>query len=141
MLIVIDTSVLLTCNNAHAQLFLEAISLLGKVRDSHSVVVDFDGHIEEEYRKKAVVNGTFAQRWWDDMCYMSRKVNYVAGGLTAAQRKIADSHACDRDDYPFLGVACRSGAPIVHEDGDYEQPGIVALNVQAHRTKAALQLV
>lgn len=136
--LVVDTSVLHKANESTSSEYKDAVCLLLKLPEGALVYFDKENGIAGEYFKSVFGPGiqSFAFLWWQKQHSMGG-VDYIAGELSAHEDEVFSRDGCDTDDRPFIAVALRANVPVVHEDGDYEEPCAQALGVGELRLAGA----
>lgn len=141
MWLVVDTSMVRITGDHNRSEFMDATEVLAIVRSQHGVVLDVQGKIREEWIASVSVQNSYAARWVEDMLYGPGRVMTVHGELTRKQLRCAVDGKCDPSDFAFLAASCRSSAPIIHEDSDYEFEAVAELGITQYRAKDALTVL
>lgn len=118
---VIDTWVLRISTTPNTQ-GMCAISFLNEILRYHSIKLDFERKIDNEY-KRHIQPGTHAAFWWEQIVRLSGKIHRYSSKLSSRHRRRLLSLAFDLSDLPFVSVASKGKDKLlVSEDSDYNKP-------------------
>lgn len=117
---VVDTWVLEKCDSEEAELSLAAVSLLHSIFRSHSLALDTEGKIKEEYMNHIRPN-TNAAKWWSLMVGRVGKFQYYSNHLAQANKShLLNNLHFDSSDIKFVGVVSKTQCHyLVAEESDY----------------------
>lgn len=118
---VLDTWVLATASDPHNSKALDALSLLNEILHKHSVVLDIEGEILNEYKRHLYVSHqTHVKQWWTQM-QLKGKYSFVTSKLNQRPKHhLLNKLSFHSDDIKFVGVASNSKDKLlVSEDSHY----------------------
>lgn len=116
--LVIDTCILGIVANQEEDA-MTAAGLLEEILRNHSIAVDRQGTIINEYQNQ-IVRLDMLKNWWVSMSKIHGKIRYKWNRLDNRQLDALNELGFDPDDVPFVEVAaCTSDKVIVTEDSDY----------------------
>ena len=121
---VVDTWVIAKTLEPHSPEYMDSMTLLTSIASDHSIALDVEGKIYEEYDPYMPFD-SFARQWWIKIAGFG-KVTFFPSKLPASvERRLLDSLAFHNDDIKFVGVAHRTvSRRLVSNDSDYK-PSVV----------------
>ena len=116
---VVDTCVIAATNNPYDSDYWDSMSLLVSIANGHSIAVDSNGEIYNEYDPHMPFD-SFARQWWIKITGFA-KIRFLSSTLPASVEKhLLDALAFHDDDIKFVSVAHRTGSRrLVSKDSDY----------------------
>lgn len=119
---VVDTWVLKTSITPNNQ-GMCAISLLDEIYKRHSIKLDQEGKISNEY-KRHIQPGTHVAYWFQQMTSLKGKIHHYSSKLSNKHKEhLLGKLRFDHSDLPFVSVASKGKDKLlVSEDSDYNDP-------------------
>ncbi len=138
---VIDTCILVCANTGSDHRCLDALALLREVLSRHSLALDVEDGIRNEYYPY-ITRGSVVEQWWIQMNSRGKFV-YHSSKLTVRQQGKLRRLKFDADDWKFVGTALKAaGRTLVSHESDYDEPGVpeylASLKIRLFKVDAAL---
>lgn len=118
---VIDTCVL-KISIAPSTKGMQAISFLNEILRHHSIKLDQERRIEQEY-KKHIQRGTHVACWWEQIVRLAGKIHRYSSNFPSKHKEhLLRKLNFDLSDLPFVSVASKGKDKLlVSEDSDYNK--------------------
>lgn len=103
----------------------DAIELLNQIRRKrHQITLDYEGHIEKEYKEclqyERNFGRDFVSKWFKEV--IGKFAQYCSGKLQKRHQIALQKRKFDRSDWPFVAVCSKTKSKkLVSEDSDYTE--------------------